>query len=73
MKKLIFFVMIALMGISQQVKAADIVNNTNCDVYVNIVFYSPFTCNITGSCSSFPFLPIVPLPYRPAFLLQLTL
>jgi hypothetical protein len=51
MRKLIFLVMIALIGISKQVSAADIVNNTSCPVTVQIVFYNPLTCNVTGTCS----------------------
>jgi len=51
MKKLALLLIIALIGLSQQSKAADVVNNTNCAVSVQIVFYNPSTCAVTSTCT----------------------
>jgi hypothetical protein len=52
MRKLALLLIIALMGFAQQMKAADVVNNTNCAISVHIVFYNATTCAITGSCTT---------------------
>lgn len=52
MKKLALMLVLAIIGFSQQLRAADIVNNTNCDITVRIVFYNPATCGIISTCTT---------------------
>ncbi len=50
MKKFLFATLITLVGLAQQVFAADVVNNTACDVDVTAVVYNTSTCAVTITC-----------------------
>lgn len=52
MKKSVLILLFALIGISLQLCAADIVNNTNCGVSVRIVFYNSNDCSIINTCTT---------------------
>ncbi|MGN6567723.1 MAG: hypothetical protein ACTHJ0_07215 [Flavipsychrobacter sp.] len=52
MKKVFLAMLIALMGLAQQVLARDVVNNTNCAVTITAVAYNTSTCAISLTCAS---------------------
>lgn len=52
MKKFFLAMVIALMGLAQQVLASNVVNNTSCDVKITAVLYNTSTCNVTLTCMS---------------------